>query len=179
MRILSGKNRLKNFLKKSLLYIVICYLLASWGVNGVVNPMHYYRNFTMQEKSIDLLIDNQGIVVEWQENQDKFGYISFEVMDAKNFYNDTLVNVYSGDELLKSEVVELHKGLNSLEIQEKSTYVSISSDVVVKNQLILNDFVLSEYRKIDTWKMVEIFFSMIFLLIIWECIQFVKNRYAK
>lgn len=179
MKILNGKNKLKKFIKKGLLYVIICYLLASWGVNGVINPIHYYRNLVMQEKLIELPLNDKGLQLEWKGDAENFNYVSFEVTDAKNFYNDILVNVYSDDELLQSVTVKLYKGLNSLEIQENSTSISISSEVIEKNQLEISNFVLSEYRKVDTGKMIETFFSMLFLLIIWECIQYIKNRYAK
>lgn len=179
MKISDKKNRMKNWGRKSLLYVVICYLLASWGVNGVINPMHYYRQFVMEEKAIDYISENKNIILEWNEDREEYRYISFEVLDAKNLYNDIWVDIYSDDELLRRESIELHKGLNSLAIEDESVYVSVSSDEITKNQLIIKEFVLSMYRKVDTWNMVEIFISMIFLLTIWECIQLIKNRYAK
>lgn len=179
MKMLNIKNKWQNMVKKCIFYVVFSYLVASWGVNGVINPVHYYRNFAVQEQQLEASLDDTGLLVKWNQVDGGFKYLSFEVMDAKNFYNDILVNLYSGDELLECVSVEVYKGLNSLEIQENTTSISITSDVIQKNQLIMSGFTISEYKKVDTWKMTEVVFSMLFLIVIWECIQYIKKRYAK
>ena len=177
MRILKEKSKLKAILKRSVIFIIICYLLASWGVNGVINPIHYYRNIIMHEEEIIPVREGNNIILDCSESREPFEYLSFRVTDSYNIFFDIKVNTSAKD--AAEMVVGVHQGLNTIKIPDDTGVVMISADTMDENGVLWDAFVLSDHRKVDSAKMMEILVSMLLLLALWEGVQYIKNRYTK
>lgn len=178
MKMLKRNVNMKAIMKRGILYLFFCYLIASWGVNGVINPVHYYKNEVMQSIEITAIWQDDVLMIDLTEYQEKFEYLSFIVLASEGFVWDITLDCSGEVERIITEAV--HQGLNSLQLPvEECSYIKIPIDVLEKNGAVLQNFVLSEYRKVDTLKMIEICLSLLLLLVFWECVQWIKDRYAK
>ena len=163
--------------KKCIFYVVFSYLVASWGVNGVINPVHYYNAATMDEKEIVPSDEKEFWVLDTGKSKEQVRYLSFEILDAKNRYFD--IKVGESDEELIKQNVEVHVGFNTIRISENRSSVYIGKNEIIANNAIINSYVLSEFPKMDLAKTIEIMFSIMFLLSFWEEIRYIRDKYTK
>lgn len=177
MRILIRKNKLKYILKHGIFYVIVCYLLASWGVNGVINPMHYFREAVMYKEEIFPTEDEKYLMIDLADKYESREYLSFLVSESDNIFFD-IVLIASVEEPQKV-IVEVHQGINTLKIPEGAGSIRVLRDTITQNGAVLNSYMLSEYRNVDSMKMMEIMISMLLLFGFWEAVQYIRKRYTK
>lgn len=175
MKILKRKNRRKAVRKWSG-YFVAAYVIASWGVNGIVNPIHYLRQTVMQEQTVRFVEETHGWALEKPQNGEGMNYLSFQVKDAKTYAAKVQLLVYAKTGEARTIYVKLWRGLNSIDLQlwEK---VVVPQTQVASTGIVLEDVVLSEYRQVDTGRMVSVMASFLLLLAFWEGVWWMKGRY--
>lgn len=190
MKTLIGKMRTGAALKL-LEYMIAAYLLASWGVNGVINPLHYFRNAAMQTKALELSECADGIVIEMPQdttdtniNDTNTGFLSFRIAaaDDYSFYLTLLGCTDAGE--TKETGVKAQKGWNSVDIGKLQGGAAWKKIIVPKNAagtegIRLESVCFSKYRRTDTGRMCYIFVSILFLAALWECVWWIKKKYAE
>ncbi len=180
------KKDAKRNLTKWLGYLIAAYLVASWGVNGVVNPVHYLRNAGMKEEALKVTESTEGFVIGLTEDYGKkeAAFLSFKIMKAKDqsFQLSLFVHMEQGKVLQKS--YQVWKGWNSIEIgmfQNEDLWkeIVVPKEAVSLEELNLEDVSLTEYQKHDVKRMVYIFISFLFLAAFWESVRWIKERYTE
>lgn len=190
MMILKRKTDKRKIAKK-VLYLVFIYIAASWGVNGVVSPAHYIRSSFMQTKKIQLSRREDGYVIRLSSDEWKSpGFLSFRI-EAKEYAFELRLCGHTGNGKVKEVKTPVKKGWNSLDITKLSgaekkgqntdnvwEEAVIPKDTIEQYGIVLKELQLSEYRKPDIATMISVFLSFVIMLAFWECVWWVKARYA-
>lgn len=178
-----GKNEAA---RKWLKHLIIAYLLASWGVNGVVHPLHYYRNARMRQEPVKISEGADGLAIELPLDMagERMEYLSFWA-EAKDYQFELPLFVYTDKEAAGETKVKVHKGWNTVELSQLSTREALLKKAVIlqaaveAGEIVLSDVVLSEYPKVDTGRMLSVWASFLLLLAFWEAVWWIKARYAE
>ncbi len=181
----------KKKLAKRVLYLVFIYIAASWGVNGVVNPVHYIRSSFMQTEKIPLSEREDGYVIQLSSDEGKSpGFLSFRI-EAKEYALQLRLCACTENGKIQEVQTPVMKGWNCLDIAKLSgaekkgrsaadiwEEVVIPKDTIEQFEIVLKEVQLSEYRKADIATMISVFLSFVIMLAFWECVWWVKARYA-
>lgn len=161
------------------------YLLASWGVNGVLNPMHYIHSTTMQRHVLKIQEDAERFHIELPQDLGKeASFLSFEVTDAQRYAFVLPLTGNASDGEAGPYSVDVWKGWNAIDLerlQDQSIWNKITIPKILpeSGEIMLDTVILSKYRKMDTKKMLYIFVSFLFLAAFWESVWWIKERYAQ
>lgn len=179
MRILKLKGNYMNPVKW-LIYIIVSYLLASWGVNGVVNPVHYVRAASMQVTELEAEETADGVSIALPETGLEGGVLVFEITASKDYkFKLKVVGVPEAGEH-ETMTIEACRGTNSVNLIDNSwVSVLIPVDSVKQQEIDIDDVRLSEYRSVSLGRMLYIFAVFLLMLTFWEAVQWVKKRYAE
>jgi len=184
MRILKERIK-KRLLVKWLEYMAAAYLLASWGVNGVLNPFHYIHSITMQRHVLEIQSDAERFCIELpQDLGTEASFLSFEVTDAQRYAFALPLTGSTSDGEAGPYSVDVWKGWNTFDLarlQDQSVWNKITIPKIPpeSGEIMLDTVILSKYRKMDTKKMLYIFVSFLFLAAFWESVWWIKERYAQ
>lgn len=167
-------------------YLVAAYLLASWGVNGVVNPVHYIRCARMQIQMLEVSERGDGIVLRLPEGYGEkgLGVLSFRVTESEDYSFNLRLLGYPSDGDAQEADIKVWKGWNTVELDRLQSGKSwkeilVPKDVSEAEGLVLEDAGLSKWRKVDVGRAVYIFAAFLFLAVFWECVWWIKERYAE
>lgn len=175
LKIKIGKRRMFKWA----VYLLAAYLLASWGVNGVVNPMHYFnraqRNMLHVEKKED------GLVIELPaDSKSGSSYLSFWVTQAKEYSSRLKLSGYPAQGGMQEMEIPLWKGWNVAELGAYEwDHILIRKDEMEQKELVIEEVGWSARRIPDTERMLSVFVSFVLMAAFWECVCWVKDRYAK
>lgn len=169
---------------KWLEYFAAAYLLASWGVNGVIHPLHYFRNAAMHAEEVRVSESEEGIVMELPQDTDAMedGFLSFRIAEAKNYSFSLKLLGYSKTGQTEETEVKAWKGWNSVSLKKLWEGDALQKIVVpesIAEGIILESAVLSKYRRVDTGRMGYVCLSFLFLAVLWEGVWWIRKRYAK
>lgn len=191
MKIFVGKNK-KQVVATWLKYVAIAYLAASWGVNGVVNPLHYFKNATMQQTALECIQKAEGIVLARPQTagmeeggEAKSGFLSFQVVSTKNNPCNLRLEVQSTVGTAKEVKLKAWKGWNSVPLDQLCEGDNIWESFFVQNSTIeseelrLGQVSITSCRKVDIGKTVYLFGSFLFLAALWEGVWWIRKRYAE
>ena len=173
------KTEKNNWLKWTII-MLICYLLASYGVNGIVNPAAYFKQ-AMQEE-VNIIYEEDVVFIKLPEDKGKYNYLNIELQDINMF--ETAVEVvfeYPGTKKLQKELVLCNRK-NSFALQELGEDmigISFEKTDLDKYDIILKKALLSEEKQPDTLKMLEIWISFLGITGVYVFMQWIKKRYAK
>lgn len=189
MMILKRKNK-RTAVRKWSGYFLAAYFIASWGVNGIINPIHYLRQTVMAEYPASFIEEAEGLVLKQPQGEAEMEFLSFQVKEANNYTSDLQLLGYTrtGKETIIH--VKLWQGLNSIELRKYLSDTESDQDgmwekIVVprtsteSSGIVLDDVVLSEYRKTDTGRMLSTLASFLLMLAFWEGVWWMKGRYAQ
>lgn len=177
MKISSVKNKkILNWV----LTVLVCLLLASWGVNGTINPMSYVKK--ADKTSLQVEEKEEYTVITLAENVTAKGYLNVEVDEITPFMADidVLYN-YESKSQIKGKL-SLGEGRNEIKISklgESVENIAISHKKMTEEGIILGEIYYTEYRQTNIWTMLKIFASFVSLTVFWSMMQWIKNRYAK
>lgn len=184
----------RRAVRKWMGYLIAAYLLASWGVNGVAGPLHYIRCAQMQMgaqegvpiKELELLERPDGMAVSLPEGylEQGLAYLSFQAVETKDYTFELRILGNSVDGDAKEAGIKVRKGWNTVSLEDLAggkqwKEIVVPTDVVEEEQLVLKDVGLSKWRKVDIGRMVYVFAAFLFLAVFWECVWWVKERYAQ
>lgn len=176
------KKRNKKGLLKWACYVITAYLLASWGVNETVNPMHYMKNMQMKKITLEAKETSNGYALHFPENVQnlwQYGFLSFSVVQSEDYFWKSKLCGYTENGKTESEEQTLSRGWNCIDLSKKSwTAVEIPKKSQETVKLQLKDVWLTKYRTVDTAKMIYITMSLLALAVFWESVWWVKQKYA-
>lgn len=166
---------------KLIVYILIGYLIATGGVNHIINPVVYFQNIFSQEKySVDIITEEQGLILQLPKSTWEYPYLSFEVVSTDKYTLNVGVEYYSETQEKEKSEYRIEKGINKLKLENKEyTTVIFEKKALENNNVVIRDVVQTGFPKVNLWKTVEIFFSFLLLAIFWEGTRYIKKRYAK
>ncbi len=172
-------------MKRLAAYVLACYLLASWGVNGVLHPMHYIRSMTQQTEELCISESNGDIMITLPEKAKRLEtgssgqqYLSFQVVQAEDYFFSLQL---TGPPLHETGTkwVEVKKGWNSIELSDCTwEQIVVPREMAQQERVVLKNAVLSSHRTVDLAQTVYIFMAFLFLALFWECVGWIKKRYA-
>lgn len=180
MKILRERIREHTFVKWAG-YLIILYVLASWGVNGVINPVHYLRNAQMKICGVEPLAREDGLAIDLSSGGDNgLKYLSFYIAQADEYsFTLRLSGSVGGGEVQEKEAV-VWKGWNSLDLREYPWKEAVVPDDLVQQAGILFENVqLTGYQKVDTERMLSVFGAFCVMAVFCECMRWVKEHYAR
>ena len=167
-----------NFVKWTFI-ILVCYLLASIGVNGVFNP-YYYIN-PGEKVELETLDKDGYIVINTDSVNEENGYLNI-VVDDMNAFQTVVNTVYNYEsENTTGDVLYLGKGINSGEFSDmqKISNIAILQKELSDAELVIDSVYWSRQKQVNTWKMLEITISFIALVAFYRFMTWIKNKYAK
>lgn len=186
MKTLKAKNK-NEAVWKWMCYVAGAYLLASWGVNGVLNPMYYVKSAWMCRQTLEISECEDGILLEPVRNlqsdkleyEDKMNFLSFRITQAESFSFDLQLLVYLQEETMEMSV-RVWKGWNTVSLNNKAGEKIVAVQAVPKSgAVVFADAKLSEHMWVDTGKMVCVWAFFLMLMVFWEGIWWMKERYAE
>lgn len=170
-------------------YLMVAYLLASWGVNGVVNPMHYVKNAFMSVQAVEIKEDAEKLILELPNDGDlEYRFLSFKAV-SQNYSLDLHILGYPQEkgaqgEAAQETVLRIWKGWNCIDLDKvqgarKWTRMNVTKHIEGTESITLETVELSEYKRMETGRMIYIMLSFLILAAFWECVWWIKERYAK
>jgi len=175
MKMLRRKSDLRCYIKKGLIYIMICYLIASWGVHGVINPLHYIRKSNYEE--VEIVDDGDYLWLDLSLTDFVEGYLSFDAYSAKRFFYEIEIEVTDENDKVEVLKCECQNGLNSLEISDgKEKKLRINKIDLDKNEVVLDKLDIGKNRRVDAVSMIYVMLSIFTLMFLWECVQYIKKK---
>lgn len=157
----------------------ICYLLASWGVNGTVNPVNYWNQGEKDLLSTEWA--DEYLRIDVKEQLQKGGYINLNISEMNSFMIS--INVVTGSSELENQkqTLRLSKGMNSWTISELNAeegWIKIPLKTLEKEQVQINQIYWSECKQVDGTAMLKVFSSFICLLVFYSFVSWIKGRYS-
>lgn len=183
---LKEKNKAGAVLK-CLGYLIGAYLLASWGVNGVVNPVHYFRNMDMKIQELELSECAEGmeILLPQDSRWDGSGFLSFLAAESEDHSFRLRLVGYDAQGAGREINMKAWKGWNSLDLAEAAgpgnqwVKIIVPGDALASEGLVFGGAGISEYRKVSTGRTAYIWAAFLFMAAFWECVWWIKERYGE
>lgn len=186
MKIFVRKNK-KQTVAIWLKYVVIAYLVASWGANGVIRPLHYFQYATIKKAALECISTEEGIVIKRPQTADAqvTGFLSFEVLHIKNNPGTLRLTVSCTDNAAKEAELKVWKGWNCVPLEQLYGQdggwesLLVPNNTLKSEELRLGQVFLTNCRNMDLGKTVYLFLSFLFLAALWEGVWWIRKRYAE
>jgi len=152
----------------------------------VINPAHYIRCARMQSEMLEVSERTDGIVLRMPERYGEkgLGVLSFRVTEACDYSFRLRLLGYPADGDVQEVDVKAWKGWNTVELDRLQSgkiwkELVVPQDVAEAEGLVLEDAGVSMWRRVDVGRAVYVFAAFLFLAVFWECVWWVKERYAE
>lgn len=158
--------------------ILVCYLLASWGVNGTVNPVNYWKQG--ESGIISTEYSEEYLVIDLKDQLQKAEYINLNISQM-NSYMISIDVVTGVTDKGNQKKMNLDRGMNSWAIDKLDTEegrLKIPLKTLEKEQVQIGQIFWSEYKQVDGLAMIKIFVSFIFLSVFYSFISWIKRHYS-
>lgn len=159
--------------------VIVCYLLASWGVNGTVNPLNYWEQgvsgIISTESSEEYLMINLG------DHPQEGHYINLDVAEMNSFVISIEIVTGDSDNGKHKKTMNLNKGMNSWAIDKlnlEEGWIKIPMKALEKEQVQIEQIYWSENKQVDALAMIKVFFSFICLSVFRSFVSWIKERYS-
>ena len=167
-----------KWLLKWLMYFTAAYLLASWGVNGVVCPLHYMRSLCMEEIKLNAKENMGNLEITLPSAAERYGFLSFQLVKAPAYSCTLHLAGKRMDGDVEEMDIQVWKGWNFLDISAKQWSRVLIKQMPGTESIQMEEIILSQYPKMDTKRMISIHLSYMLLAAFWECVWWVKRHYA-
>ena len=169
-------SKLKN---RFVLYIVIGYFIASWGVNGSINPLVYYQNIIKKEQiPVKISYGVNEITFDLQASSGKYPYLSFELDTLETFSLDVAIKEYPSEQTIVERDIVLYRGMNCIKLSSGNIlHISISNTDLDKYELLLKNVMQTNFKKLNVFKPIEIWLFFIFMCVCYEGLNYLRKRY--
>lgn len=164
-----------------IVYVLIGYLIATGGVNRIINPVVYFQNIFSQEKyAIDMITEEQEIILQLPKSTQEYPYISFGIVSADEYALNVDVRYCSETQGEEKSECRIEKGNNKIKLKNNDcTAVIFEKKALENNHVVIGDAVQAGFPEVDLWKSVEIYISFWILVAFWEGTRYINKRYAK
>lgn len=166
---------------KIVIYLIVGYLIATWGVNHILNPVVYFQNiFAREAYSANVVTDEGGVTIELPKSAEQYPYLSFTMSDSDDYTVNVQKREDVGENKGEKEEYTLDRGLNCMKIDSQGcTDIRISGEGYSKKHVVIEQICQTPYPKVNLWKTLDILISYVVLVVFWESTQYIKRRYAK
>lgn len=167
----------KNKYIKCCFIIIVCYLLASIGVNGIINPSYYFKK--SEEYVLNYYEDNNCLYIDITRLETADQYLNINISELQRF--GSVVYLYTDVDSKERIYTLLCKGSNSIKksqfpLNTNMVYIKISD--LAKDGVKICQITASSERQVDCFSMLKVFFSFILLATIWCFIGNLKKKYT-
>ena len=174
-------SKIKNnqFVKWCVVFLV-CYLLASVGVNGVINPYYYVNSGDKEE--LEIIKGEEYQMIDLTLAGFGEGYLNIKIDDMNTFQQTVNVIANFGTEDPINEKLELFEGINSYKLSDLADNVgnlAISQRELTEIEVVLDSVFWSAQKQVDILKTVEIMASFLSIAVFYMSMMWIKNKYAK
>lgn len=171
------KIQIKNRSVKHIFIIALCYIFASWGVNGVINPIHYLRSSSGDIHLVQMEKQEECVYIDLsQSSQDE--YVLFEFDSLNTVMNSIEITLLRNDGTTQSDTLKVFQGIVSYKINPDLLGIKISHKEFQKCDLVLNQVRTGKYKAMDYFNMIKMFITFLCLTIFWNLSQVIKKKYA-
>lgn len=177
MMTLKEKTSRKRLLKW-IMYVTATYLLASWGVNSVICPLHYMRSICMKKMQLEVKEQKGNLVIALPSAAQEYGCLSFQIVKAPAYSCTLHLTGKRMDGDAEEMDRKVWKGWNFLDISAKQWSSVEIMQMPGTESIQMEEIIWSPYPKMDTQKMISVQLSYMLLAVFWECVRWVKRRYA-
>lgn len=143
----------------------------------------------MQKKSLHVSEHSGDISIELQDAD----YLSFQIAESNEYSYDLPIIGYPADEMAEKTEIRVLKGWNSIDLKklqgnikkegtkeyERWKKIVVQKEIVEQKGLRFENIKLSEYPYVDLFQMLSVYVSFFILVIFWECICWIKGKYAQ
>lgn len=178
MKILNKKNKKKSF--KIIIYAVLVYLIATWGVNQVVNPVVYVQNIISQDKYAPVVEKREDtIVIQPTESVEEFPCISFKInCDASYKFPVQLVCVKESGET-ESKTLSLENGVNTIKVEQPDVVeIQLAGNAIKEYAPEIKGVMQAPFAKVNWLKTLEVGIAFAAIFAFWEGLQYIKTKYT-
>lgn len=167
----------KNRYIKCSFIIIACYLLASIGVNKVINPLYYF--IKTEEHSLNYYEKDNSLYIDVTALKKSDQYLNIYISEIQPF--GSVVYLYS-DVDPKEKVYTLlsldSNSINKSDLPSNKGTIFIRLNDLNKDGINISQITGSEKRKVDSFSMLKIFISCILLVTFWSFTRNLKKKYA-
>ena len=175
MKTLTKRN---NSIVKWILIVVICYLLASVGVNQVVNPFYYFH----EEQTVELPLQTDEDAVSIDVSAYEEGFLSIKVEDMNTFSVSVKARITYKNGETEEKTIEIGNVINCYKIQELGEgiiQITIPQTAIEDAEIQIGSVEWSQKRQVNTLQMILVFISFFCLAAFYNFMQFIKKKYTK
>ena len=175
MKTLTKRN---NSIVKWILIVVICYLLASVGVNQVVNPFYYFH----EEQTVELPLQTDEDAVSIDVSAYEEGFLTIKVEDMNTFSVSVKARITYKNGEKEEKTIEIGNVINCYKIQklgEGIIQITIPQAALKDAGIQISDIEWSPKRQVNTLQMILVFISFFCLVAFYNFMQFIKKKYTK
>lgn len=157
-----------------LFYFILSYLIATWGVNQVINPLAYARQLSAQVIAVPF--DSRENYLRITNNDiTNYPYLLLDISDSNQYFQRLSIQTTDSDTL--SAV--FCKGMNCLDMRAYEDTLSIPQSELAKYGIVINTILVSDRPYVDVHKTIILFISFILFSLFWEMVQSIKKRYTR
>lgn len=170
-------EKLKNKYFKGAIIIVVCYILASKGVNNVVNPKCYFMDYSSH--SIGFYEENNRLYIDVSQLTDSDYFLNIYIEKLQKF--GSTIYLYSGTNDKERVYTLLCNGNNpirksDLPLNKGSIYIRM--DDINNEGMEISQITGSENPYVHVFPMLKVFISFLMLSIFWQFMNYLKGKYA-
>lgn len=177
MKTLAKKNKA---IIRWIVIVAVCYLLASAGVNQVINPYYYFHREQAVELSVSF--DEAYMYIDLFNYSDKGGFLTISVEDMNTFSVGVKARIVYENEETEEKTINIGNVINCYNLQRYGDGVKqivIPQESLKEADMQIGAVVWSQHRQVNTLQMVLVFFSFLCLVVFYSFMQWIKKKYAK
>lgn len=167
----------KNKQIKCCCVIIVCYLLASFGVNRVINPLYYLDK--SEEHPLNYHEENNSLYIDITGLETSDQYLNIYISEIRQFgcaaylYPDI-----DSEEKLYTLLCKEANSIKKTQLPSNKGTIYIRVNDLTKDGVKISRITGSAKRKVDLFSMLKIFISFILLATIWTFVRNLKKKYA-
>lgn len=175
MKTLAKRNK---SIIKWILIVVICYLLASVGVNQVVNPFYYFH----EEQTVELPLQTDEDAVNVDVSAYEEGFLTIKAENMNTFSVSVKARITYKNGETEEKIIDIGNVINCYKIQklgEGIIQITIPQTPIEDAESRICSVEWSQKRQVNTLQMILVFISLFGLVTFYNFMQFIKKKYTK
>lgn len=177
MKTLAKRNRA---IFRWIMIAVICYLLASAGVNRVINPYYYFH--TGHGSELPVSSDDEYVMIDLSAHADAEGFLTIAVEEMNTFSISVKARLIYETGETEEKTIDIGEVINCYKLQswgEGIVQIAIPKNALKDAELQIGSAEWSQKRQVNTVQMLQVFISFLCLVIFYSFVQEIRKKYAK
>lgn len=174
MKILKAKSF------KIILYSILVYIVATWGVNQVINPVVYVQNIIGQDKYEPVVETTEDtIIIQPTQDLKECPYVSFK-MDCETQYKiEVQLEMLTATEEGESKKFFLENGVNVIKTDDPAVKeIRLTGKGIAEYAPEITKVIQAPYARVNLLKSLEICLAIIGIIVFWEGLQYIRTKYT-